>query len=127
MIDLVAFIGLLIFTPRIICNLRAESGVYDEFGRQKVLPIFLLLLPVSPILLMIASFTNHRIVGVIIAPLCFLPALIAARQDINAFEISGTSRTDKAKDAAHMAFSAALVGLLYVGIHVIFQLMIGTL
>ncbi|MBT2771100.1 hypothetical protein J7J47_02495 [Halomonas sp. ISL-60] len=127
MVDIVAFLVFLIFTPKIIRTIRSESAIYDEFGQRKILPVFLLLLPASPVLLMVVSFTIHWVAGAIVAALCFLPVLIIARQDTKAFEISGTSRTDRAKGAANMAFSAALVGFLYIGIHVIFQLTIGAI
>ncbi|WP_447893906.1 hypothetical protein [Vreelandella sp. GE22] len=125
MVDIAAFLGFLIFTPGIMRNLYAESVMYDEFGRQKTLLPLLVLLPVAPLLLVGLTIMVSVWAGIVVAGLCFLLVLLMARKDVAVFDTSGTSRTDKAKNAAHMAFGAALAGLLYVALYALYPLTVG--
>lgn len=118
MYSIIGILGFLLYVPKVIRAIRAESKVYDEFGQRKVLPLLLLPFPLAPIGLLVLPHLMGWVPAAVIAAMCFLPAFVMSRKHINAFECSGTSRTDAALKSAHMAFGGALVGLVYVGIFV---------
>ena len=119
LLDLILFIVFLIVGVRVALSVRRESAIFDEFKGPISLFWLVLLVPLSPIVLMIAPIQFGWLSAAILASACCIPALVQSRRSISVFETSGTARSDTALKSSHTAFGLSLAGLIYVCIFVV--------
>ena len=119
LLDLILFIVFLVVGVRVALSVRRESAIFNELKGPKSLVWLVLLVPLSPIVLMIVPIQIGWLPAAILASACCIPALVQARRSISVFETSGTSRSDTALKSSHTAFGLSLAGLIYVCIFVV--------
>ena len=105
---------------RVVQGVRKEASIFKEFNQSKKLAALSLLFPVAPILLLALTHRLGWLPSVILASCCYLPSLLISRKQAEAFQRSGTDRTKKAEDVVNQAFLASMVGLIYIGIFLVF-------
>ena len=90
--------------------INQEALVFAEFRQPRTLAGLVWLYPLGPTV----GFNGIAWVGpafsLALAALCFVPATIAARRLIAAFERAGTDRVDRALGAANLAMIGAIGG-----------------
>src|SRR5690606_28917478 len=99
MLDIAAFLTLLVLAIRAFAGLRRESSVRHEFGQSGSLEALVLLYPVAPIALLLGSLALPRVLILVLAGAFFTAALLAASKQNSALERSGTDRVKSALSA----------------------------
>lgn len=125
MLDLILVIVFTVIAVRTARTVLRETPVFREFNQPRSLGVLALLFPLGPIVYLVTVFRLGWIVAFVGAASCYLPALIAAKRRMYMFDRAGTDRVKNAHEAATQAFGAALAGLIYLGIMLVFTL-VGT-
>ncbi|MEZ0232561.1 MAG: hypothetical protein ACAH12_06955 [Methylophilaceae bacterium] len=120
MLDIVLLIFFTFMTFRVVQGVVKEASIFKEFNQSKKLAPLSLLFPVAPILLLTLIHRLGWLPSVILASCCYLPSLLISQKQAEAFQRSGTDRTKKAEDIVNQAFLASMVGLIYIGIFLVF-------
>ncbi|MBD3669548.1 MAG: hypothetical protein HUJ29_02155 [Gammaproteobacteria bacterium] len=121
MIDIAFIILFLVMTYKIFLGIGKEAAIFREYNQPLTLKLLILLFPVGPFIYSFVSVTAGWLPAGIVSYLCYLPALIISRKNINAFERSGTDRTNKALSVSNLAFGTSLLGLIYVSLFFLFD------
>src|SRR5262245_13711650 len=121
-VDIALFIVFVAMAVRIARTVHAESAIFREFNQSRSIAALVFLFPLGPLVLLLGTSRLGWLVAVVLATACYLPALVAARRRVAAFDRAGTDRVHPAKNAASQAFGTALVGLLYVALVLVFIL-----
>jgi hypothetical protein len=115
-LDIALFIVFVVMTVRIVRVVLAESAIFREFNQSRSIGFFVLLFPLGPLVLLLATFRLGWLVAIVLATACYVPGLVVSSKRIAAFDRAGTDRVHPAKKAVSQAFGTALVGLLYVAV-----------
>lgn len=122
MLNLILIIAFTVMAVRTARTVLRETAIFREFNQSRALGVLVLLFPLGPIVYFATAFRLGWIIAIVGAASCYLPALIAAKHRMHAFERAGTDRVKTAHEAATQAFGTALVGLIYCGIILTFTL-----
>lgn len=114
------FIYFCYMTARIWKAFQQEAAIFQEFHQHRKLVLAVLLFPLGPIIYWGTSHLLGALIGLIVISACYLPALILARKALHAFDSAGTDRVDGARKIAEQICTTAIVGLVYVGISLVF-------
>ena len=123
MLDLLPILFFLAMAWRIARAVLRESAIFREFGQPRSLATLVLLFPLGPVAYLAAVLRLGWVPALIVAAACYLPALIAARRCLRAFDSAGTDRVRAAREAATEAFGTAMGGLIYVAVMLGFSLL----
>jgi len=106
----------------------AQSELYREFGQGFYLPLLsLAILPLGALAIVVLPYAVGWIPAVVVATVCFAPALLIFRRYANIFDRSGTSRTANALKSANTAIAVSMACLLYLGAYLVFWVAVATL
>ena len=121
-LSLILIVVFAVVAYRLSAALSRESSILAEFGQTKALTFAVLLFPLGPMLLILAPLVLPSLVALMAAAVCYLPALLVARKQDRALQMSGTDRVNAARSTVESSFGAALAGLLYVVVVSLFSL-----
>src|SRR5713101_4532957 len=116
MFDIAFLILFSVMAVRIAKAVSRESAIFREFNQSRALAIVVFLFPLGPIVLLVGSARLGLPLPFVLSAACFIPALILAQRNRQAFERAGTDRVKKAQGAVLEAFGIALAGLIYVSV-----------
>lgn len=121
MFDIVFTILFIVMAWRISARVRRESNIFVEFKQPKSLAFIVFLFPLGPLALLVGT-ASVPLVGWLVAIACFLPAFVTSRRRVYVFERAGTDRVKAALEACQQAFGTALLGLIYIAVHIVLAL-----
>lgn len=121
MLDIVCLIGFIIMSFKLIKALLNESEIHKEFNVPGGTVASVWLFSLGPVSVITLTYVLGWLPPLIIACICYIPALITSRKAIYILEKSGTSRTKNALNATNQVFGAAMLGLIYVALHLVLQ------
>jgi hypothetical protein len=104
----------LLMAAEISASVCRESAIFSEFGQPTTLKRLVWLFPLAPVIVVHGIGRIGGTLSLILAALCFVPALIAARRLIAAFERAGTDRVEAAESAAGQAVTTVIAGISFV-------------
>jgi hypothetical protein len=105
-----------VLAVRAFVALRRESAVRREFGQSGLLDGLVLLYPLGPVAMLVASrFLPQALLFACVGAL-FITAIFVASKQRNALECAGTDRVKGALAATSSAALGAIVGVIYVGL-----------
>ena len=125
MLDVIIIVVFTVVAIRVARVVARESTIFREFNQSQALGLFVFLMPLGPIVYLVTVFRLGRIPAVVATAACYVPVLVAAKRGMSAFDRAGTDRVKRAKDAATQAFGAAIAGLMYTAVVLVFAV-IGT-
>jgi len=125
-LDIVAFIVFAGIAYRTVIAVRRESAILGEFNQSTALAYTSLLFPLGPVVMLLVGLKAPAI-AIIFCTACYIPSLVLARRLTVAFGRAGTDRVKKANAAAWEAFGAAIAGLAYAAIPLLFVVGLGFL
>jgi hypothetical protein len=123
MFEIALFIYFCVMTLRINKMFKREADIPQEFRLPKPFKLYIFLFPLGPIIYWSASYALGWLIALPAAAACYAPALFSARRCLNTLEQAGTDRANDAKNLAEQILTTSIVGLVYVGIRLIFALL----
>ena len=126
MLDIVAFIVFAGIAYRTVIAVRRESAILGEFNQSTALAYTSLLFPLGPVVMLLVGL-KAPVIASIFCTACYIPSLVLARRLTVAFDRAGTDRVKKANAVAWEAFGAAIAGLVYAAIPLLFVAGLGFL
>jgi uncharacterized membrane protein len=118
MLNLVLFLTFCAVTLRTARAVRRERAIYAEFGQTTALMLLVLPFPLAWPLAWFAGLALPHFFAWAFAALCFLPALLLGRRQMQVFERCGTSRAQGAEEAAAGAVGFATLGVAILGVRI---------
>ena len=125
-LDIVALIVFAWIGYRVLVAVRRESAIFAEFKQSTALAYTSLLFPVGPIAMLLIGL-RAPLAGIAVCAACYLPSPVLGRRLMVVFDRAGTDRVRTANAAAWEAFGAAIAGLAYAAIALVFLIALGFL
>jgi hypothetical protein len=133
MLDVIAIfivvVALVIFTGmayRILTTVKRESAVFAEFEQSTSVGYCALLFPLGPVIMLLIGM-RAPLIGILLSAGCYVPGLVLARRATAAFDRAGTDRVQNANGAMWQALGAAIAGLAFAAVALVFVLAVGSL
>ena len=122
-------VALIVFTGiayRVLLAVRHESSIFAEFEQSTAVAYTSLLFPLGPIFMLVVGL-SAPLAGIAACAACYVPSLILGRRLTVKFDRAGTDRIKTANAAAWEAFGAAIAGLAYAAVALVFLVAAGSL
>ena len=119
MLDVAAFVLFAWLAYRVVTSVRRESAIFVEFGQTTAVAYTALLFPLGPLLMLLVGI-RAPIPAIVLCAACYVPSLVLARRASARFERAGTDRVRNASAAVSEAFGAAIAGLVYAALILVF-------
>ena len=116
LLDLAIFITLFVIALKASNAIRTQSVIFTEFEQSNILALLVFLYPAGPIIKNLRGLYFPAVLVFGLAALCYIPALVIARKQSSVFQMAGTDRVRKSKEALTSVISGALVGLIYLSV-----------
>src|SRR5258706_15719441 len=121
LVHIAIFVVFVIVAIRIAKDLSGESALLVEFNPPTGLRFAVLLFPLGPMFLLIASWALG-FVAVGIAAICYVPGLVLARRLSKGLERARTDRVKPAQEIASVAMITAVGGLIYAALYALLSI-----
>lgn len=122
MLDLILIIAFTVIAIRTSLIVIREAAVFREFNQSRSLALLVFLVPLGPIVYLVSVHRLGWLVAALGSAACYVPAFVAARRRLSAFDRAGTDRVNTARNAASHVVGAAIVGLVYCAVALAFTL-----
>src|SRR5689334_23244024 len=120
MISTLTLLAVLILAIRASLALHREADVRREFGQSRTLDRLVWLLPLAALVLIAGPLFIAPVVRFGVAAAWFVATMVVASRQANALETAGTDRVKGALAATTAATLAAMVGLIGIGVSLVF-------
>ena len=118
-IDISILITLLVVAFRAAISIRKNHDIFAEYNQSTILALLVLIDPLGPLLLILGSPYIPKLYLFTLVIACFIPQLIIGRRQNRVFELSGTDKTDTAREALSIVNVGALIGLIYTSVYIV--------